>query len=178
MMIILDRDGVINYDRKDFVKSPEEWIPIPGSLEAIAQLNRAGFKIVIATNQSGLARGLFDIEALNSIHQKMILGLSQINGHVDGIYYCPHHPLDDCPCRKPKPGMLQQIVHDYKINLSKEAIAIGDSWRDIQAAQAAGCPAILVKTGNGEQTLREQSLEHILVFDDLASVASEILSNI
>lgn len=176
MMIILDRDGVINYDREDFVKSPEEWIPIPNSLEAIAKLNQAGFKVVVATNQSGIARGLFDINALNAIHQKMSDCLSLVGGFIDRIYFCPHHPQDDCPCRKPKPGMLKQIAQDYKINLTQEAISVGDSWRDIQAAQAMSCSAVLVKTGNGEKTLQEQSVGQIQIFDDLASFVHSCLS--
>lgn len=167
MLIILDRDGVINHERVDFVKSPEEWEPIPQSLAAIAKLNQANHTIVIATNQSGVARGLFDVRMLAQIHEKMLNCLANVNAYIHGIYYCPHHPQAHCFCRKPNPGLFLQIAKDFNINLSREAVAIGDSWRDLQAAQAVQCPTLLVKTGNGLKTLAEHDLGSIPVFKDL-----------
>ncbi|MEM9242461.1 MAG: D-glycero-beta-D-manno-heptose 1,7-bisphosphate 7-phosphatase [Pseudomonadota bacterium] len=150
-LVILDRDGVINCDRPDHVKSPEEWIAEPGALEAIARLNRAGWRVVIATNQSGIGRGLYDHKTLAVIHDKMLAELAVHGGHIDKIYYCPHHPDDNCHCRKPKPGMLAQIINDFSLN-PDDIYFIGDAYRDIQAARAAGCKAILVATGKGKQT--------------------------
>jgi D-glycero-D-manno-heptose 1,7-bisphosphate phosphatase len=152
--IILDRDGVINYDSDDYIKSPEEWLPIPGSLDAIAQLNRAGYRVLIATNQSGIARGYYDLETLRLIHEKFLNELASVGGHIDEIFFCPHHPDDACLCRKPKPGMLKMIETKYAVDLS-HTFFIGDSGADVQAARAAGCAPILVLTGKGEQTYRE-----------------------
>ncbi len=170
MLIILDRDGVINVDSEVYIKSPEEWIPIPGSLEKIAKLSQQGYKIAIATNQSGVARGLFDEMILASIHKKLQDALSQLGGHVDLIVYCPHHPDEGCACRKPKPGLLLNIAHYFQSDLRK-AWFVGDSLVDIQAAKAVGCQAVLVKTGKGKKTLDALfDREDILVFEDLASV--------
>ena len=145
-LIILDRDGVINEDSDDYIKSPEEFIPIEGSLGAIAQLNHAGYKVVIASNQSGLARGLFDLDTLNRMHDKLHTLLQHEGGHIDAIFFCPHHPDDDCHCRKPRPGMLQEISQRFRAEPS-EITFIGDTIGDIQAAQAANVQFMLVKTG-------------------------------
>lgn len=175
MLIILDRDGVINIDSHEYIKSPDEWIPLPGSLEAIANLTSAGHTIMVATNQSGLARGYFDLPTLDAIHQKM-LGLVEANGgKISDIFYCPHHPEEACSCRKPMPGLLTQIADKYQVDLT-QAIMIGDSLRDIQAAQAVGCPAALVRTGNGEDALnRGFGLENVPIYQDLADAARQIL---
>ncbi|MES2203938.1 MAG: D-glycero-beta-D-manno-heptose 1,7-bisphosphate 7-phosphatase [Pseudomonadota bacterium] len=146
-LIILDRDGVINYDSPDFIKSPEEWHAIPGSLEAIALLNKAGIKVAIASNQSGLARGYFTEDTLKKIHQKMLDELKKCGGHIDKIFYCPHGPHDDCACRKPKPGMLLQAFEYFNVK-PEEACFAGDSQRDIDAASAAKCRAIYINTDN------------------------------
>jgi len=150
-LVILDRDGVINQDSASFVKTPDEWIPIPGSLEAIARLSQAGWRVVIATNQSGLARGLFSMETLNAIHAKMRSELIQAGGHVDSIFICPHGPDDNCLCRKPLPGMFHDIARRYDADL-RDVPAVGDSLRDLQASSAAGCAPWLVLTGNGQKT--------------------------
>src|SRR5262245_24575016 len=153
MYIILDRDGVINYDSIEYIKSPEEWQPIPGSLEAIAQLNRAGYRVLVVTNQSGIARGYYDVETLDLIHEKFLAKLTSVGGYIEEIFFCPHHPEDGCFCRKPKPGMLQQVANKYPLNLS-ETFFIGDSNSDVMAAQSAGCLPILVLTGNGEHAMQ------------------------
>lgn len=175
MLIILDRDGVINEDSDNYIKTPAEWIPIRGSLQAIADLNRAGHHVVVATNQSGIARGFYTENDLTAIHQKMIAALAEEGGHLDGIFYCPHHPDEQCSCRKPKPGMLMQIAEQFKINL-RDALLMGDAERDIVCAQAVHCPAWLLKTGKGMRTLAGGSLlEDVLVFEDLAAAVKEIL---
>ncbi len=145
-LIILDRDGTINEDRDDYVKSAEEWVPIPGALEAIARLNHAGWHVVVATNQSGLGRGLFDMAALNAMHAKFNQLLAAHGGRVDAVFFCPHAPDDGCDCRKPRPGLVQQIGMRYGLDLSKVPV-VGDSLRDLQAGAALGCPTHLVKTG-------------------------------
>ncbi len=150
-LVILDRDGVINQDSSAFVKSPDEWIALPGSLEAIARLSQAGWRVVVVSNQSGLARGLFSTETLNAIHAKMRSELAQLGGHIDSIFLCPHGPDDGCACRKPKPGMFLDIAHRYDIDL-QNVPAVGDSLRDLQASAAAGCTPWLVLTGNGQKT--------------------------
>lgn len=150
-LAILDRDGVINVDSEAYVKSPAEWMPIPGSLEAIARLSHAGWRVVIASNQSGLARGLFSVETLNAIHAKLRHELAQLGGHIDAIFVCPHGPDDGCECRKPRPGLFHDISRRYDTKLD-QVPAVGDSWRDLQAASAAGCTPWLVMTGNGKKT--------------------------
>lgn len=147
-LIILDRDGVINFDSPAYIKTPEEWQPIPGSLEAIAQLNKVGCRVAIASNQAGIGRGYFSEEALAQIHAKLLQALTAIGGRVDGIFYCPHAPVDQCACRKPKPGLLFTIFEQYGIG-AEDAVMVGDSLRDLEAASAAGCGAVLVETGNG-----------------------------
>jgi len=177
-LIILDRDGVINYDSKEYIKSPEEWLPIPGSLAAITQLKQAGFTVVLATNQSGIGRGLYDENMLHYIHEKMQTELKKIGGQVDKIFYCPHKPEDNCHCRKPKVGLFEQIAAAYKVSLINIP-AIGDSLRDIQAAQAVGCKTILVRSGNGEALLKQRTpLSGVVVFNDLATATDAILRQI
>ncbi len=142
-MVILDRDGVINVDSPDYIKSPDEWQAIPGSLAAIADLNRAGYWVTVATNQSGVGRGYYDLSVLKAIHQKMEDELAIVGGHLEGIYFCPHVPDDGCNCRKPKAGMLLQMAKDFNINLN-EAVFIGDSLRDLEAGDAVNCPVIFL----------------------------------
>jgi D-glycero-D-manno-heptose 1,7-bisphosphate phosphatase len=175
-IIILDRDGVINYDSIEYIKSPEEWLPIPGSLDAIAQLNRSGFRVLIATNQSGVARGYYDINTLDLIHEKMMRELAAVGGYIEEIFFCPHHPDELCQCRKPRPGMLLKIAEKYTVNL-QETFFIGDSIGDIHAAQSAGCKPILVLTGNGKKTLTQYpALMHVPNFLNLAKAVEYVLS--
>lgn len=174
-IIVLDRDGVINFDSPHFIKSPDEWVPIPGSLEAIARLKHAHYQVVIATNQSGIARGLFNEAMLANIHAKMQQELADLGVHIDGIFYCPHGPDDQCSCRKPKTGLFEQIAVKYQVSLLNIP-AIGDSLRDIQAAQSAGCHAILVRTGKGETTLKANPQLTVPVFADLAEAVNSILA--
>lgn len=174
MLIILDRDGVINYDSQHYIKSPDEWIPIPGSLEAIAKIKQAGHDVVIATNQSGIARGLYTHEILQDIHNKMHQLLAGLDTKIDGVFYCPHHPVEECVCRKPEPGLLHQIAEKTGADLTA-SIMVGDSLRDLQAAQAVNCKPVLVRTGNGEDVLKKNpELPGVDIFDDLASFADTI----
>lgn len=174
-LIILDRDGVINYDSPEYIKSPDEWQPIPGSLEAIATLNRAGFRVVVATNQSGVARGHYDLETLSLIHDKFTQALATVGGYIDEIFFCPHHPDEKCLCRKPQPGLLYRIEKKYNVDLT-ECFFIGDSVTDMHAAIAAGCKPILVMTGNGEKTLASDPLFSTLpYFRDLAEAVEYII---
>lgn len=177
MLILLDRDGVINEDSADFIKSPEEWRAIPGSLEAIAALNRAGHRVVVASNQSGVTRGYFSMAGLLAIHHKMQTELAEVGGRLDGVYFCPHRSEDHCPCRKPQPGMLLQIAQDFGVDLSQQGLLIGDSLRDIQAAHAAGCPAALVKTGKGAATLAKgEGLDGVPVYENLLQLRTRAKS--
>lgn len=170
-LIILDRDGVINQDSPEFVKSPDEWVALPGALEAIAKLNQAGFRVVIATNQSGLGRGLFDAATLNAIHGKLKTQLAKVGGTVDGIFICPHTPEHGCDCRKPLPGLFHAIAQRFDADL-KGVPAVGDSLRDLQAAHAAGCAPLLVRTGNGPKTLKQGNLPAgTTVWDNLTAIA-------
>lgn len=165
---------MINYDSATFIKSPAEWIPIPGSLEAIAMLNQSGYRVAVATNQSGIARGLFDMAALNAIHDKMHRALSQVGGRVDALFYCPHAADDHCDCRKPKTGMIEDISRRFSIELN-HVYAVGDALRDMQAFSKAGCKPILVRTGKGEETLAQGQLPpNVLVMADLAEAARHI----
>ena len=174
-LIILDRDGVINHDSDEFIKTPAEWEPMEGSLEAIAKLNHAGFRVMVITNQSGIARGLLDVDTLSRIHSKMRRMVSQVGGKLEAILYCPHGPEDGCSCRKPLSGAFNDLAHRLRINLT-DVPAVGDSLRDLQAAQAVGARPILVKTGKGERTLIDPALpEGIAVYDDLAAVADALL---
>ena len=174
-LLILDRDGVINRDSRDFVKSASEWVPLPGSIDAIASLSAAGFTVAVASNQSGLARGLFDRNALRAMHRKLRRQVSARGGYVDRIVVCPHGPDDGCDCRKPKPGLLMRLAHYYGTSLDGVP-AVGDSLRDLQAAAAAGATPMLVRTGNGKKVAARlpESLRSVPVFDNLAAVADEL----
>lgn len=174
-LIILDRDGVINHESREYIKSPDEWLPLPGSLEAIAALNKAGYQVVVATNQSGLARGLFDLAMLEKIHAKLHAELKAVGGSLADIFFCPHHPDDNCFCRKPQPGLFLQIREKYGVDLS-EVFFVGDSFSDVQAAKNSGCKPLLVLTGNGQKTLAAYAENlHIPAFRDLAQVAEFVL---
>jgi len=176
-LIVLDRDGVINHDSDDYIKSQDEWQPIDGSLEAIARLNHAGYIVAIASNQSGLARGYFDIEVLTAMHKKMDELLAKIGGRIDAVFYCPHGPDDACQCRKPKPGMLLDIGQRFNVPL-KQVIFVGDSIADINTANNAHAKAVLVRTGKGikaEKILQAENKSSIPVYDDLASAVTAIL---
>jgi D-glycero-D-manno-heptose 1,7-bisphosphate phosphatase len=177
-LIILDRDGVINHDSDEFIKSPAEWQPIPGSLEAIARLTQGGYRVVVATNQSGIARGLLSLDDLAAIHEKMHRLLSEQGGVIEAVFFCPHGPDDGCDCRKPRPGLFRDIAHRLEQDLDGVP-AVGDSLRDLQAAQAVGANPILVKTGKGERTLANgEGLDGIPVFSDLAAVADHLLESV
>jgi D-glycero-D-manno-heptose 1,7-bisphosphate phosphatase len=181
-LIILDRDGVINEDRDDYVKSAEEWIPLPGSLEAIALLNQAGYQIAIATNQSGLARGYFSINELHAMHSKMQKLLQPLGGSIDSIFFCPHTDAHACDCRKPAPGLMKEIALRYKKNGSAQPLqgipVVGDSLRDLQAGAALGASPHLVLTGKGEKTLAKGGLpENTQIHADLMAFANALLEN-
>ena len=176
-VVILDRDGVINEDSKDFVKSVSEWKPIPGSLEAIARLCHAGYRVCVASNQSGIGRGLFDYDALFAIHDKLQRGLADLGGRVEAIAYAPEHPDHATEMRKPNPGMLLDLGRRLGVQLNR-VHAVGDSMRDIDAALAAGCKPVLVRTGFGRET--EAALgakrEQVAVYADLASFAAALIA--
>lgn len=175
--VILDRDGVINFDSDQFIKSPEEWRAIPGSLNAIARLNQAGFRVVVASNQSGLGRGLFDMATLNAIHAKMHKQVAQAGGRIDAVFFCPHTADSKCNCRKPKPGLFMEIAARLNVDL-KATPAVGDALRDIQAAQEVGARALLVRTGKGERTLAGGQLpQGVPVYADLDAAVSAILES-
>ncbi|TAK44903.1 MAG: D-glycero-beta-D-manno-heptose 1,7-bisphosphate 7-phosphatase [Betaproteobacteria bacterium] len=173
-LIVLDRDGTINHDSDQYIKSPAEWRPIKGSLEAIARLTQAGWHVVVATNQSGLARGLFDFATLNAIHQTMHTAVLQAGGRIDAIFFCPHRAEDDCNCRKPKPGLLREIARRMNVDLAAVPV-VGDSLRDLQAAAEAGARPMLVLTGKGKKTRDAGGLpQGTGVFADLAAVAAQL----
>lgn len=175
-LVILDRDGVINFDSPQFIKSPDEWKPIPGSLAAIARLNQADYRVVVATNQSGIGRGLFDMDTLNAIHEKMLKALAEVGGHIDAIFFCPHTAADDCACRKPKTGMLEEIATRFNTDL-KDVPAIGDALRDIQSAAAVGARPMLVRTGKGRKTADDPELPpHTPIYADLAAAVTHLLT--
>ena len=175
-LIVLDRDGVINSDSEHFIKSPEEWRPVPGSVEAVARLNHAGYRVVVATNQSGIGRGLFDMGMLNTIHEKMHKALAHAGARVDAIFFCPHTADSKCECRKPKAGMLIEIGKRFNTELTGVP-CIGDSLRDLQAAEAAGAQPMLVLTGKGEKTLRDGNFpKNTVIFPDLAFAVSALLA--
>jgi len=175
-LILLDRDGVINEDSDDYIKAPEEWHPIPGSLEAIAQLHHAGYRVLVLTNQSGLARGLFDPDTLARIHQRMYQALAAVGGAVSGVFFCPHGPGDDCRCRKPLPGLFEEVAQRLQVSLDGVP-AVGDSLRDLRAAEAAGARPILVRTGKGRHTEAALPANHgYPVFEDLAAVVRWLLA--
>ena len=175
-LIILDRDGVINQDSAAYIKSPQEWRPIPGSLNAISRLNQAGFHVIVATNQSGIGRGLFDMAALNAIHEKIHKALAQAGARVDAIFFCPHAADDNCKCRKPRPGMLEDIAHRLNTDLAGVPM-IGDSLRDLQAAAIAKAAPMLVLTGKGKKTQRAGGLPPgTPVFPDLAHAVDPLVA--
>ena len=172
--VILDRDGVINHDPTGYIKSPEEWHPIAGSLEAIARFNRAGFQVLVASNQSGVGRGYYDLDALAKVHDKLHAMLATVGGEITEIFFCPHHPDEGCDCRKPQPGMFRQMQAKYAIDFA-QTFFIGDSIGDVRAAEAVGCKPVLVLTGNGRDTLeRYPELGNIPCFEDLAAAADAI----
>ncbi len=169
-LIILDRDGVINYDSEHFIKSPAEWRPIEGSMEAIALLNQWGWRVVVATNQSGVGRGLFDMDTLAAIHEKMHRTLAQAGGRIDAIFFCPHAADSKCACRKPKAGMLLEIAERFNVDLADVPI-VGDSLRDLQAAVTAGGQPVLVRTGKGARTEADPDLPAgTRIHDNLAAL--------
>ncbi len=173
-LIILDRDGVINQDSDLYIKSAAEWRPIPGSAEAIARLNHAGYRVVVATNQSGISRGLFDTATLNLMHDKMHKLVAQAGGRIDAVFYCPHKNDDHCGCRKPAPGMFEEIAQRFGVSLAGVP-AVGDSLRDLQAGVALGCQPMLVRTGKGEKTIAAGGMpEGTRIFNDLAAVAEHL----
>lgn len=175
-LIILDRDGVINYDSDQYIKSPEEWTPIEGSLAAIGRFNQTGLKVCVATNQSGITRGYFNKKTLNEIHDKMSRLLKEQKAWIDYLAYCPHGPNDNCFCRKPKPGMLLEIIE--KMDVKKdETIFIGDTIGDMQAAEQAGIDFALLKTGKGERTIKSNPkvVEKVAIFNDLQHFSDSLL---
>ena len=173
-LIILDQAGVINQSSDTFVKTPDEWIAIPGSLEAIARLTHAGYRIVIATNQSGIGRGLLDMAAYNAINDKMYKAVNHAGGHIDAIFFCPHTQADHCACRKPATGLFDEIMQRYGVNLSSVP-AVGDSLKDLQAAAAVGAIPMLVLTGNGQITRQNKELPAgTRIYADLSAVADDL----
>ena len=174
-LVIVDRDGVVNEDSDDYIKSPEEWIPIPGSLEAIARLNHAGFHVTVATNQSGIGRGLFSIDDLDRMHAKFQHALARVGGHVDGIFFCPHTPDAGCECRKPEPGLLRSISLRFGVPLTGVPF-IGDSKSDVEAAVAAHAQPVIVRSGKGRRTLAEHpELVALPCYDSLADAVEQML---
>lgn len=174
-LVVLDRDGVINYDSDDYVKSVDEWIPLPGSIDALAKLTKAGYQIAIATNQSGISRGYFTVETLNAMHEKMMTLATDAGAKIDFIAYCPHGPDDSCDCRKPLPGLIHQIENALNIS-AKGCYMVGDSLRDLQAGSAAGLTPVLVLTGKGERTLKgNNDLEYSLIFNDLNDFVNNLV---
>jgi D-glycero-D-manno-heptose 1,7-bisphosphate phosphatase len=174
-LVVLDRDGVINQESAEYIKTPEEWQPIDGSLQAIARLCAAGFDVVLATNQSGVSRGLFSPLMLDAIHRRMTAAIEAHGGVLAGIFVCPHGPDDGCECRKPKPGLMYQIEKAVGRQLAQQPV-IGDSMRDIEAGRAVGARLILVRTGNGLETEKALSAsDDVEVYDDLAAAADALI---
>jgi D-glycero-D-manno-heptose 1,7-bisphosphate phosphatase len=175
-LIILDRDGVINIGSDQFIKSPDEWKPIPGSLEAIARLTREGWRVVVATNQSGLARGLFEMATLNAIHAKMHRAVMQAGGRIEAVFFCPHSAEMDCNCRKPRAGLFVEIAARYSLDLRGVPV-VGDSLRDLQVAESVDAWPLLVKTGKGKKTLAAGGLpKNTTVFADLTEAVDQLLA--
>jgi D-glycero-D-manno-heptose 1,7-bisphosphate phosphatase len=181
-LVILDRDGTINEDRDDYVKSADEWVPLPGALEAVARLNHAGWHVVIASNQSGLGRGLFDMAALNAMHAKMNQLLARQGGRIDAVFFCPHAPDEHCHCRKPLPGLVEQIGERYGVNL-REVPIVGDTRRDLEAGIAVGCEPHLVRTGKlagaSDDEVRQviAGLPPVTVHADLPAFVDHLLAH-
>jgi D-glycero-D-manno-heptose 1,7-bisphosphate phosphatase len=175
-LIILDRDGVINFDSDQYIKGPDEWRPIPGSIEAISLLNHSGYKVVVATNQSGVGRGLFDMFTLNLINDKLMELVFRQGGRIDALFFCPHTNEDNCRCRKPKAGMFEDISARFHTNL-KDVPTVGDSLRDLQAGASMGCKPYLVRTGKGLKSIKDGGLpEGTEIFDDLAAVVKHLVT--
>ena len=175
-LVILDRDGVINFDSDQYIKSPAEWRPIPGSIEAIARLHQGGWRIAVATNQSGIGRGLFDMATLNAINDKMMEMVFRQGGRIDALFFCPHTAAEGCGCRKPRTGMFEEIAARFHLEL-KGVPVVGDSLKDLQAADAVGAQPMLVMTGKGERTKAEGGYpRRTQVFDDLADAARHIVA--
>ncbi|MEJ2213278.1 MAG: D-glycero-beta-D-manno-heptose 1,7-bisphosphate 7-phosphatase [Gammaproteobacteria bacterium] len=174
-LVILDRDGVINHDSDDYIKSVDEWIAIDGSIEAIVRLNQAGYNVAVATNQSGISRGYFTISTLNAMHQKMYELVQLAGGHIDGVFFCPHSPSDKCECRKPEPGLLYEIADRFAVSLDN-VFFIGDSISDIQAARNANAKPVLVRTGKGENTESKLSDSTVPVYDNLSASVRALLN--
>ncbi|MFA7503086.1 MAG: D-glycero-beta-D-manno-heptose 1,7-bisphosphate 7-phosphatase [Burkholderiaceae bacterium] len=173
-LLILDRDGVINEDSDAFIKSPDEWRPLPGAATAIARLNKAGYRIAIATNQSGIARGLFDLDTLAAIHAKLHQTVNEAGGRIEAIFFCPHAADSNCECRKPRPGMIFDILRRFGAE-PQGTVVVGDALRDLQAAHAAGCRSILVLTGKGTRTLQAGNLPPgTTIRVDLTAIAAEL----
>ena len=179
-LVILDRDGTINHEREDYIKSPEEWVPLPGALEAIARLNHAGWHVVVATNQSGIGRGLFDMAALNAMHAKMHQILARHGARVDAVFFCPHTPEDQCSCRKPQPGLFNMIGERFGVSLDGVPM-VGDLPRDVLAAQSVGCEPHLVRTGQAAsmteaelQALRQQ-VSGLTIHPNLSAFADYLI---
>ena len=179
-LVILDRDGTINHEREDYIKSPEEWVSLPGALEAIARLNHAGWHVVVATNQSGIGRGLFDMVALNAMHAKMNQMLAKVGGRVEAVFFCPHTPEDHCTCRKPMPGLFQMIGQRFGRSLDGVPM-VGDLPRDVLAAQSVGCEPHLVRTGQAAtmpeaelQALRQQ-VSGLTIHPNLSAFADYLI---
>jgi len=173
-LLLLDRDGVINQDSDDYIRSPDEWIPLPGAIAALARLSKAGWTLAIATNQSGIARGYYSEDCMQSIHQRLRALVAAEGGELGLIAHCPHGPDEGCACRKPKPGMLLSIARHYQVETSGLWF-VGDSASDLAAASAAHCQPVLVKTGKGERTLQGDLPAGTLIFQDLAAVASHLI---
>lgn len=175
-LIILDRDGVINYDSDQFIKKQEEWKPIPGSLEAIARLNQAGYRVVVATNQSGIGRGLLDMAMLNEIHDKMYKACALVGARIDAVFFCPHTTENGCNCRKPRHGMLEEIAARYSLGSLNGVPVVGDSLRDLQPAAMLGARPYLVLTGKGMKTMAAGNLpEGTLIYPDLAAAVAALV---
>lgn len=179
-LIILGRDGILNWFREDHVKEPSEWEPIPGALEAVAKLNHAGWHVVLATNQSGIGRGMIDMASINAVHLHMMKLLAAAGGRIDAVFFCPHTPEEHCACRKPLPGMMQEIAQRYGVDL-KTVPMVADTLRDLEAARAAGCPPHLVRSGraslvsDAELAQWATAVPQTTVHDDLAAFARHLL---
>ena len=175
-LVILDRDGVINQDSDNFIKTVDEFIPLPGSIDAIAKLKHAGYKVYIATNQSGVFRGYYDLTTLSAMHEKLVTLLKEHDTEIDGIEYCPHGPDDNCDCRKPKPGMYLTIAKQAGVSDYSDMLVVGDSLRDLEAAQKINAKPHLVRTGKGERTItKDEGLEGIPIYNDLADFTNQLL---
>ena len=175
-LLILDRDGVINEESESFIKSPEEWIPIPGSLEAIARASRAGCRVIVASNQSGIGRGLYSMDALNQINQKMLREVAAVGGHIEAVFFCPHTPEDDCHCRKPRPGMFEEIGRRLRTSM-EDVPVVADRLSDIRAALAVGAKPYLVLTGHGRETKKKaKDIYTGPAYADLSAVVEKLFA--